>query len=265
MPQAQPGESGLLNINNLQDTAMNVVNLFCSVICMPVEIILRPTYGTRYFPPAVVFLSAVLMLFLPLLSAASTAVTHMIPFMGAAQPPSGMFDIGSLSKLFFLLSFIHGIRLYRLMIHMEKEKISSYEGPPLPFIPLIPGSQVFFLTRIFIEPVLVFVTATVANSFFIFQDGLTNYLHLAALALAMKQFAHWYRSFQLLRDILDARNTGPLIGKFLDNSATEEELAPIHLASFPKNTPSELRKAAAIHIARAYGEPVSQGENHAAH
>jgi len=265
MPQPQPGESGPLNINNLQDVAINIVNLFCSIVCMPVEIILRPTYGTRYFPPAAVFLSAVLMLFLPLVLAATTAVTHMIPFMGAAPPPPGMFDIGSLSKLYFLLSFIHGFRLYRRMVHMEKEQFSWYEGPPLPFMQLIPFSKSFWVTRIVIEPVLVFVIASVANSFYIFQDGLTNYLHLAALALAMKQFTHWYRSWQLLRDILDSRNTGPLIGKFLDNSATEEELAPIHLASFPKNTPPDLRKAAAVHIARAYGEPVSQGENHATH
>jgi len=264
MPQQQAGESGMFDINQLQDVAINAVCFFCSVLCMPVEIILRPKYGTRYFPPAVLFFAAVMMLFLPLISAATTAVTHMIPFMGA-PPPQGMFDIGSLSKLFFLLSFIHSIRLYRRMIHMETEQFSWYEGPPLFFIQLIPGTKSFWFTRIAIEPALVFVTAMVLNTLFIFQSGLTHFLYLAALALAMKQFTHWYRSWELLRGILDSRNTGPLISKFIENTATEEDLSVIHLASFPKSTPPDLRKAAAVHVARIYGETVPQGDSNDTH
>jgi integrase len=37
-------------INQLQNIAMNIVEVFCSIICLPVEIILRPQYGTRYYP-----------------------------------------------------------------------------------------------------------------------------------------------------------------------------------------------------------------------
>jgi hypothetical protein len=32
---------------------------------MPVETLLRPWYGTRYYPPPVVFFSAVLMILIP--------------------------------------------------------------------------------------------------------------------------------------------------------------------------------------------------------
>ena len=263
MQDNSAGESGL-TLNNAQDVAINALHFFCSILCMPVEIVLRPTYGTRYFPPANVFLSTVLMLFLPLLSTAATAVSHLVPFVGG-PPPSGLFDITSFSKLYFLLSFVHGFRLYRRMFKPLTEEFSWYEGPPLPFIQLIPGSQSFWRTRILIEPGLLFATATLLGSFYIFQPGLTRYLQLAALALAMKQFAHWFRSWQMLRDILDSRNSGPLISKFIDDTATEEDLSVIHLAAFPKDTPPELRKAAAVHVARAYGQPIPEGESHETH
>jgi len=41
----------LFDINRLQDVAMNVVYNVCGIICIPVEMALRPFYGSRYFPP----------------------------------------------------------------------------------------------------------------------------------------------------------------------------------------------------------------------
>jgi len=61
-----------------------------------------------------------LMLFLPALSVVTEEVQQMLPFTQFHKPP-GLFGIGSLSKLYFLLSFIHGVRLWRLMVYMEKE------------------------------------------------------------------------------------------------------------------------------------------------
>jgi len=249
MPGPQAGESGSMNIQQLQNVAMNVVETFCSIIAMPVEIILRPRYGTRYFPPPVVFFSAALMLFLPLFSSVATTVTGMIPFSHFTTPP-GLFGIGSLAKLYFLLSFIHGIRIYRRMINPLLEDHSEYEGPPLPFFRLIPKGQSFWFTRIVLEPAFVFLAATLLANFYIVQPGLAAYLHFAALTLAMKQFIHWYEAWQFIRNILDARNAGPVIAKFVDNTATEDDLAQVHLASLPKNTPADLRQAAAAHIAR---------------
>jgi len=39
-----------MNINQLQNYAMNFVETVCSIFTMPIEIILRPQYGTWYFP-----------------------------------------------------------------------------------------------------------------------------------------------------------------------------------------------------------------------
>ena len=162
----------------------------------------------------------------------------------------GLFSIGSLSKLYFLLSFVHGIRLYRRMIDMSREQNSEFEGPPLPFFHLLPGSGSFWFTRIVLEPAVVFVAATLLEGIFIFQSGLSTYLHFAALALAMKNFIGWYKAWEYLRQLMDMRFAAPIIAKLVENQATEDDLAPIHLASFPKNLSPDIRQAAVSHIAR---------------
>jgi hypothetical protein len=68
----------------------------------------------------------------------------------------------------------------------------------------------------------------------------------------MKGFICWYRFWEYLRKLMDARNVGPIIAKLVENKATEDDLAPIHLASFPKNVASDLRQAAASQIARFF-------------
>ena len=187
MNPQQAGDSGVPNIEQLQNVAMNVVENFCGIVAMPVEIIIRPHYGTRYYPVPVTFFACVMMIILPLFSAMATGIVNMIPF-SHARAPIGLFSIGSLSQVFFLLLFIHGIRLYRRMIDMSREQNSEFEGPPLPFFQLIPGTGSFWRTRILIEPAVVFITGTVLGRFYIFQSGLATYVQIAALMLTMKSF-----------------------------------------------------------------------------
>jgi hypothetical protein len=170
------------------------------------------------------------------------------------SPPCiiGLFSIGAFAELYFLLLFVHGIRLWRRMIHMEKEMCSTFEGPPLPFFRLIPGSRSFWLTRIVLEPVFVLVTAWILERIFILQSGLAAFFYFAAFTLAMKNFCVWYRAWEYIRNLMDMRNVGPIIAKLSQNQATEDELAPIHLASFPKNISSDIRRAAVSHIARLF-------------
>jgi hypothetical protein len=125
---------------------------YCSIFTMPIEIILRPQYGTRYFPVPIVFLSAVLMFLLPLFSSAADGFVSLIPFHGAVPRPPGMFGISSLSSLYFFLVFLHGFRIWRRMIHAGAGTHREYEGPALPFFNLIPSGGSFWFTRIVIEP-----------------------------------------------------------------------------------------------------------------
>jgi len=235
-------------------TLPNVVENFCGNVAMPIEIIIRPRYGTRYYPVPVTFFACVMMIILPLFSAMATGLVNMIPF-SHARAPIGLFSIGSLSQMFFLLLFIHGIRLYRRMIDMSREQNSEFEGPPLPFFQLIPGTGSFWRTRILIEPAVVFISGTVLGRFYIFQSGLATYVQIAALMLTMKSFVAWFRQWEYLRKIMDARFAGPIgpiIAKLVENRATEEDLATVHLASFLKNRAPDLREATVAHIARAF-------------
>jgi len=240
-----------MSANRLEDVAMNVVETVCSIVSMPVEVILRPFYGTRHFPVVVTFFSAVMMLLLPVFS----SMTSMIPFV-RMPGPIGMYSIGSLAKLYFLLIPVHSFRLYRRMFDLSREQNSRYEGPPLPFFQLIPGSQSFWFTRIVLEPAFVFLAATLLATVLVFQNDLATYLQVAAVALAMKNFIHWYKAWEFLRELMDMRFAGPIIAKLVDDKATEEDLGSIHLASFPKNLSPDVRRAAVRHIAHLFSEEV---------
>lgn len=238
-------------IEHLQNPAINIVELLCSVICYPVELFLRPWAGSRSTPSAVVFFSSAMMLFLPLVGAVVSSFTHMVPFM-STPPPVGMFDLGDFAKVYFLGCTYHMARKWYLLRHMEKELVSRFEGRPLPFFYLLPNARSFYLTRIVYEPAFVVVLSVVLQDLLIAQSNLVTYLRFAALALFMKNYIVRSRAIDFIRDLLDARNSAPIVNKLIDNQATDEELAPIQLASFPKNIPSDIREAAVQQLARAY-------------
>jgi hypothetical protein len=254
-----PGASSPLNLFELPNIAMNMVENFCSVIVRPVELILRPWHGSRYFTVVVIFLSNAMMIIIPLFTSIASGVISMIPFSHPMMPV-GMFGIASFAKLYFILSILHGIRIYRLMIHMENEEHSQFEGPCLPFFHVLPRSGWFWVTRIIWEPVFVFITATVLGHMFILQSGLVTFLQFSAMALAMKNFIGWYRAWEYIRNILDARYAGPIIAKLSTNTATDSDLAQIHMASFPKNVPDDIRRAAVNHIAHIFSPEADKSQ-----
>jgi hypothetical protein len=254
-PQQQNAQA--MSIEQLHNFALNVVHFVCSIFTMPIEVILRPQYGTRYFPIPVTFFSAILMILLPFLSSMATGVTHMIPFSGPAQPPQGLFGLASLSSLYFFLVLLHGLRLWRRMVYMDLEKHSQYEGPPLPFFRLIPGSRSFWFTRIVLEPAFVFVLASVLESISIIQSGLSFYLHVAALMLVVRNYIYWYRVWEMIRAWMDAAALGPIVSSYADGKATEDDLAPVHLASLPKDLSPEVRRWAVMNIVRSFGAAIS--------
>jgi hypothetical protein len=254
-------QQSTMNIDQLQDMMLNVVYNVCSIVTTPVEMALRPLYGSRYFSPVTMFFTAVMMMLLPLFSEMATGLAHMIPF-AHVRGPVGMFGIATLSKLYFYGSFIHGLRIWRRILHMEMEECSTYEGPALPIFIILPGS--WWMVRIIYEPVFVFTLALVLQNFFILQSSAAHYLMLAAMMLAMKQYVAWYKQWQFLRDLMDMRFAGPRIARLVENRASEDDLAQTHLASFPKNLPDDVRRAAASHIARVFSpEPETPARNSA--
>jgi hypothetical protein len=252
-------DSGALNMEHLQNSSINIVETFCSIVAMPVEMIIRPRYGTRYFPVPVTFCSGVMMLLLPPILSLWAGFMRMFP-ASHYSPAEGLFDFVAMSRLYFLLCAVHGFRLWGRMLHMEREQHSQYEGPPLPFFSLLPKSQSFWFLRIIIEPCFVFLLATVLEDLFIVDGGLGGYLHCAALALACKNFVSWFRSWQFLRKILDMRSAAPAMVRLVENKATPEDLATMHLASFPKDLDPQIRRAAAVHIAHALSPEINNSQ-----
>ncbi|HEX3747698.1 MAG TPA: hypothetical protein VHW09_27370 [Bryobacteraceae bacterium] len=244
MMPSQNQQQSPMNIENFQTMMMNLVYLFTSVVTWPIEMVLRPQYGSEYFSPVTQFGTAVMMLFLPLF----TALSGMIPYMHFRT--LGLFGIASLSKLFFLGSLVHGFRVWRRMLHMEKEDNSYFPGEPLFFFRWLPFS--WWVTRIVIEPAFVFIVALTLANLFILQPSATNYLMFAAIALAMKSYVEWFLQWQMIRHLMNARYMGPIMAKLVNNTATESDLAKAHLASFPKNLPDDIRQSAARHVARAF-------------
>lgn len=148
---------------------------------------------------------------------------------------------------------------------MELEQHSRYEGPALPFFAFLPKSNSFWFTRIVLEPCFVFLAAIVLQDLLIVQSGLGTYLQVATLALAMKNYVRWFRTYQFIRDGLDNAFAAPEVAKLLDNTATQEGLAKINVAGFPKDLDPTTRRAAAVQIARAISPETfaaTKGEDH---
>jgi hypothetical protein len=240
-----------MGIDNIQGAAMNVIYTVSGIVTMPVEELIRWYFGTTYFPAPNLFFSAIMLILASAFFNIATAMTQMIPFVRVSGP-AGMFGIGSFTSLFFIVSVIHGVRTWRRMIHMELEENSTFEGPALFFFAFLPKGSNFWLVRIVYEPVFVFVTAVVLGNLLIIQFPLVLYLEFAALFLAMKQYIAWYRTWAFIRHLMDTANVGPVIAKIVNNTATDDELARVHLASLPTNLPPDMRRATVAHIARAF-------------
>jgi hypothetical protein len=236
------------SIDQWQATMINIVYNACSIVTMPVEMVLRIFHGTTYFSPINTFLSALMMLFIPVFFSFAGAVGSMIPFV-RIQAQLGMIGMGGLSKLFFLGCLIHGIRKWRLMLHMEREKISTFEGPPLFFFTWLPGAS-FWRVRIVYEPIFLIVLSRVLPNFFVLTPGAGTFLFISAIFLAMKQYTAWYMRWQFLRELMDMKFAGPIIAKLAENAADDDELGSIHMASFPKDLPPDVRQSAVAHLAR---------------
>ncbi|MGA7234650.1 MAG: hypothetical protein WBY44_03150 [Bryobacteraceae bacterium] len=239
------------------DTSLNIAYNVASIFTMPVEIFIRPHFGSQYFFALNPFLSGIMLSLIAAFTTVAVGVGQMIPFVHFG-PPMGVFGLGNMLAIFFLANIVHGLRLWRRMIHMELEDISTREGPPLPFFKLVPKGDSHFVCRIFFEPIFVWMCASVLSTLLIIQTPLTIYLQIAALCLAMKAYISWYKNWSYIRQLMDVANAAPIIAKILNNTATDDEREKVHLATLPKNLPPEIREATMAHIARAYSVPTEE-------
>ncbi len=245
--QAAPGP---LSAAAMQQQGLEGMEFFLSVAARPTEILLRPFHGTLYYKIPVVALSTAMMLIIPAVMMGFDAIAGMIPFFHDSRPV-GMFGIGAFTQLYFAASSIHAFRLWRRMTRMNTEEIADFEGPALPLFDYLPW-QSFHKTRIVFEPLFVLLLAIVLKDCFIIQENLEIFLMLSALVLFLKSTTAYFQGFIELRTLLDAKAKARILAKFAQNTATPEEQAKAHIASFPKDVDPALRAEAIASIARAY-------------
>src|SRR5450631_4282154 len=106
------------SIEQFQETALNVMYNVASIFTMPVEILIRPQFGSRYFSAPNLFLSAIMLSLAAAFSSIAEGVGNMIPFVHV-RGPVGAFGIGSMATLFFLANIVHSIRIWRRMLDMS--------------------------------------------------------------------------------------------------------------------------------------------------
>jgi hypothetical protein len=242
--------SGETGIDQMQNTAINLVDILCSIIAEPIEILLRPWYGSRYLSVPVKVLAMAMMVLLPAIAALFSGTLFRIPFINI-PPPRGMFDLGAFAKVYFLVSFAHGFRVWRRMMHPELEIHSQFEGPALPFFALLWKGTSFWVTRILWEPLFVVLASIALEDLFIIQHPLGLYLRFAAFALMVKSFISWYGFWEFTRIQMDIQNTAPALAEMMSNKSSPENSEP-HYASLPRNIDPEIRRAAASRIARMF-------------
>ena len=240
-----------LHAEHIEDRGLDAVSFVSGGISQPVSIIVRPLFGTRFYPLPVTAFGAALMLFLPALIGVFDYFTRMIPF---AMHPAvmGMFSVASFAQLYYLAMLAHGMRLARRVIDPSREAHSEYEGPALPFFGYLPKGMNFWFTRIIWEPAFVLIAAIVLQDLFIIQPALALYFKFAALAMFMHSFTAWFRAWRTMRTILDIKSSAPLIAKVIGGTATDKEAEPLHYASIPRTVDPEIRKATIAQLARNY-------------
>jgi hypothetical protein len=243
--QNQSGPNASTTLQQMYQMGLKIAQNVCGVVTTPVEYALRPFFGTRYFDPILTVFASILMMFLPL---AGTATSHL-SFGSSAPSSHGLIGLGTLSILFFAAQAIHGPRIWRRMIQMEREQHSEFEGQALPIFGLLPYGGSFWIVRIFWEPAFVGVLAIALHVTRIIDSPAMIYLVVVAMMLAFKNFLSWYQSWLYLRILMDAKFAGPLVAKAASGKATERELAQVHMAGFPKSVPADIRTAAIAEMA----------------
>ena len=79
MQHSPTAQATAMSLDQLENTALNVVDALCSIVSMPVELMLRPWHGTRYFPVSVRFFASVMMRTMSRLSSAEVFTPTSYP------------------------------------------------------------------------------------------------------------------------------------------------------------------------------------------
>ena len=247
MNPMQPQSGGLIrpfaeafsSPNNVVKGFTRFVNNCSRAVAVPLTMVLHPNHGSQYIPP-------LLMIFGWMLFQASTVVSGVYQvFQGhmSAQP----IGMGILTVGFWVLSGYHSVRIWRLMLHTDRESDGEDEGPPLAILGNLTDS--WMRLRIVYEPLAVAVVV-VALYFLQLIAGFTAlYLLIAAMALSLSCFLTWYESWEFQRDILNKIARAKQIEAITQGRRPPRTIGPCVMAAFSPQIPTSQKAFIAGQIA----------------
>lgn len=213
-----------------------------AIIAMPIELAMRPRFGTMYFHPVTAALGCLLMQLITAFGLAAQPAARAAA--GGHSAPIGM---GVVYLLFCVACLVHTPRLWRRAMHMELEEDAEDEGPALPFFRLLPMAG-WGMTRIVYEPLSIVLAGIVGYALGLIEPFVLAYLLLVSAALAWKNAIRWYEVWRVIREILNNQSRGRTLQTFVKGKASPATVGPFVLAAAAAASPA-LRRTIATSIA----------------
>ena len=202
----------------MQDAYMRMIlaglSGIAGIVTMPIEMWLRPWFGTTYFHPITGGLAWIGIQLL--------AALAVIGRPAHSHAPIGM---GVLVMLFWFTWLAHSPRIWRRIHNMDLEDDSDDEGEALPIFRPLPyygwGS-----TRIVYEPLLVALSGALLAGVGLAEPSVGLYLLIVAFALLLKNIIRWYDVFRMLRELRNIRFRAQLLQQTMTGRALQTTIAP---------------------------------------
>lgn len=195
----------------------------CSLLTFPFEMLLRPWFGTRYFHIILMLLS--------------------LPCWQAIGFACGLFGGRAYGAIVLVAAIwagcmYNGYRIWKLMLHPEKEKDSEFEGDPI-----LRLSDSWAKQRIVFEPLCIFGAAVVFKLLGFANLILMLCLMASAAALSLKSIITWYEGWSYVRDMLDQQSRIPIIQQISAGKPAPKSIGRFTLSAIPANTDPRAKAA----------------------
>lgn len=218
-------DAAVMSAGDARQSTMSAVRLahgLASVFTLPVENVLRPNFGTRYFMPITWLVGLGI----------ANAVNFICLLVSLARSGGTYLGIGPIGSTIVLLGFLaltlyHARRIWRLMNNMGQEYDSELPGPGLALFAVLPRGGDYLALRCIYEPAAVFVCVMVAALLQILNPFAALYYVFCGLALSLKGFCTWYLAWNHWRDIADRVHRAPTMEQFAMGVAPDTATAPV--------------------------------------
>lgn len=173
----------------------------CNGFCLPLEMVLRPRYGTRYFLLTSYAWSWGVMQSWLALSWVIRIFRALAPGIPAETRPV---DMGTVLLIFYALFVYHVIRLRRLVVNMNLEKDSEMENSGWKLLRYLPSGKLWTRQRMVYEPVICAAMTIGLYRAEILAFPATAFLLIGSISLSLKATMIYWQGWEFVRGGRDA-------------------------------------------------------------